>query len=332
MTALSRVCLPSVRGLEFRAAGEADIDQWLGLIERIAEAEKPPWHEQRADLQAVFASSKNDPGHNTVLGFDAGGTARAWGRVTKNAGGFKAIASGGVDPQWQRRGVGTAVVRWQQAQTVRRFAQDGTPDPRLRIFSEEDNLAEGALLPATGFTVARYFTQMLRPLDAELPTVQLDPDVEIVPFTAELSEAARLAHNEAFGDHWGSEPRDEEAWGFMIDHPHSRPEWSALAVARASGEVVGYQLASYDPGLGAAKGSEEGYTELLGVRRHWRGRRIAAALLADAMRRFRNAGMDYASLDVDTENPSGALGLYERMGYRSTHRSMAWDWTATPLE
>lgn len=28
---------------------------------------------------------------------------------------------------------------------------------------------------------------------------------------------------------------------------------------------------------------------------------------------------------VDTENPSGALGLYERMGYESTQRSIVFD-------
>jgi len=325
MTALPPVSLPRVDGLRFRPIAEPDIDQWIGLIERIAEAEKPPWHEQRADLRDVFASSKNDPAQNTVIGVDPSGTARAWGRITKNAEGAKAMGAGGVDPQWQRRGVGAAVLRWQQAQAVRRFVQDGTSHPLLRIFSEEDNTAESALLSGNGFTIVRYFTQMLRPLAGALPVVEQDPEIEIVPYEEEFSEPARLAHNEAFGDHWGSEPRDREAWGFMVRHPHSRPDWSTLAVEKSSGEVVGYQLASYDPGLVADKGREEGYTELLGVRRGWRGRRIAAALLADAMRRFREAGMEFASLDVDTENPSGALGIYERMGYAPTHRSMAWD-------
>jgi mycothiol synthase len=32
-----------------------------------------------------------------------------------------------------------------------------------------------------------------------------------------------------------------------------------------------------------------------------------------------------ASLDVDSENPTGALALYTKMGYRAVNRSMAWD-------
>ncbi|HEY8295253.1 MAG TPA: GNAT family N-acetyltransferase [Micrococcaceae bacterium] len=330
MTVLPGVSLPNIDGLRFRPITEIDINQWIALIDRIAAAEQPPWHEQRADLEEVFASTKNDPSENTVIGFDGAGTARAWGRITKNPEGPKAAGSGGVDPQWQRRGVGTAVLRWQQAQTVRRFAQDGMPEPRLRVYSEEDNAAQRALYGGAGFTVVRYFTEMLRALEHELPTVELEEGIEIAPYSTELSEATRLAHNEAFGDHWGSEPRDAEAWGFMVNHPHSKPEWSALAVEAASGAVVGYQLASYDPEVRTTRGRDEGYTALLGVRRNWRGRRIAAALLVDAMRRFRAAGMDYAALDVDTENPTGALGIYERMGYRATHRSLAWDCLAGP--
>ena len=63
------------------------------------------------------------------------------------------------------------------------------------------------------------------------------------------------------------------------------------------------------------RGYKEGYTDLLGVRREFRGRGMAQALLADAMRRFAAAGMDKASLDVDSENPTGALALYAKMGY-----------------
>ena len=55
------------------------------------------------------------------------------------------------------------------------------------------------------------------------------------------------------------------------------------------------------------------------MRREFRGRGIAQALLADAMRRFAAAGMEVASLDVDSENPTGALALYVKMGYAAVN-------------
>lgn len=71
-------------------------------------------------------------------------------------------------------------------------------------------------------------------------------------------------------------------------------------------------------------GCTSGYTELLGVRRPWRGRGIAVALLAAVMAAYRADGTDYAELGVDTANPSGAHGLYAALGYRFTHGSTLW--------
>ena len=39
--------------------------------------------------------------------------------------------------------------------------------------------------------------------------------------------------------------------------------------------------------------------------------------------------MDYGVLGVDADNPTGALGLYERNGFKVSERSTAW---RKPLE
>jgi ribosomal protein S18 acetylase RimI-like enzyme len=173
--------------------------------------------------------------------------------------------------------------------------------------------------------VVRYYNEMHRPLSAPLPEAPLDHGLELVPMEPGLSEALRLAHNQVFADHWGSEPRDEESWGFVVNDPLARPDLSAVVLESRTGEIAGYQLASYDPDNTVARGFSEGYTDLLGVRREFRGRGIAQALLADAMRRFAAAGLDKASLDVDSENPTGAMALYRKMGYVPVNTSLAWD-------
>ena len=66
------------------------------------------------------------------------------------------------------------------------------------------------------------------------------------------------------------------------------------------------------------QGYTSGYTDALCVRRSYRGRRIAPALLAAGMRAYAADGMQYAVLDVDTENPTGAYGLYSSLGYQKT--------------
>jgi mycothiol synthase len=315
--------LPTADGLTFRPLAPADLQAWLALIERIAGAEGAHWHETRSDLLEVFGSTVNDAASNTVVGMDAGGVPRAFGRVEKNDGGDVAYAFGGVDPEWQRRGIGSVVLRWQEERIRRRFAAEGLA-PRVRTYTAEDNAAPRDLLAGAGFEVVRYFNEMLRPL-AELPEVPDPRGVVIAPFTPALGPAVRLAHNEAFADHWGNEPRTVEQWAFLLDHELFRPDWSAVALDAETGEVAGYQMAMHDPERFEKEGRLEGYTEILGVRRPWRRRGVAPALLADAMARFKSSGMGYACLDVDTENPTGALRLYEEMGYSPLRRTLAWD-------
>ena len=331
----TNIPLPHADGLVFRPPLIGDVDAWLGLVKRIAAFENAPWHAQRSELEAALADPGNPVAENALVGVDADGVLRAYAGVSKNPAGDKANVQGGVDPLWRRRGVGAALLAWQEAQAAARFAVDNAlvldnvqaPDPRVpkvRNHVEEDNVGQRALLAGAGYSVVRYYSQMQRPL-LDLPAVQAPEGITITPLTDELSEAVRLAHNEAFADHWGSEPRTQERWAVEMRHEHLRQDLCTVAVDSTTGEVAGYQLVTVDPGDLRPGHGGEGYTELLGVRREWRGRGIAPALLADAMTRFVQAGLDRAALDVDTENPSGALRLYESMGYQPVRRSMVWD-------
>lgn len=323
-------------GLDWRPAAEPDLEAWAALIARTAEVEKPVWFERIADLGQILQSKKNHPAANTLLVLDGQSVPRAYARITKNHEGDKAYGFGCVDPAWQRRGIGMALLGWLSERTIQRFAEDNQPAgsrpgaerpvPRLRIHMEQQHKHQQQLLRQAGFRVVRYFNEMHRHLGGvPLPEVRLAAGLDLVTMRPELSEDVRLAHNAAFRDHWGSEPRDEESWGFTVNDPQARPDLSAVVLDRSTGIVAGYQLASHDPDGAVSRGYSEGYTDLLGVRREYRGRGIAQALLADAMRRFAAAGMDRASLDVDSENPTGALALYEKMGYAAVNRSLAWD-------
>jgi ribosomal protein S18 acetylase RimI-like enzyme len=319
--------------LVWRAAEHRDLDEWAGLIARTAAEEQPVWFERRADLEQILNSRNNPATANTIVGFDPQGVARAYGRITKNRTGDKALGSGCVDPAWQGSGIGTGLLAWMEQRTRSRFAEDagtGTasapvPRPRLRLYMEQQHQHQAALFAKSGYSIVRYYNEMHRPLNQGAPDAVLDPGLELVTFGPPLHESVRLAHNAAFRDHWGSEPRDEEAWGFVVNDPQSRPDLSGVVLDRSTGTVAGYQLATHDAEAAATRGLREGYTALLGVRREFRGRGIAQVLLADAMRRFAAAGMDVAALDVDSENPTGALALYVKLGYAAVNRSMAWD-------
>jgi len=65
---------------------------------------------------------------------------------------------------------------------------------------------------------------------------------------------------------------------------------------------------------------KRGYVELISVQRPWRRKGIAKAMIAKSLKVLKERGMTEAALGVDAENPSGALHLYETLGFRVEKR------------
>lgn len=63
------------------------------------------------------------------------------------------------------------------------------------------------------------------------------------------------------------------------------------------------------------------YLGQVGVRRPWRRRGLAAALLAEVLAAAEVAGKRLVTLGVDADSPTGAVGVYQRVGF--TVRSRA---------
>jgi len=89
--------------------------------------------------------------------------------------------------------------------------------------------------------------------------------------------------------------------------------------------VAGVSFNTVNVEENARNGINEGWIKELAVRRPWRKRGIASALMCISMRAFEAEGLDFARLGVDTENPSGALGLYERLGFKPFKRFIAFE-------
>jgi ribosomal protein S18 acetylase RimI-like enzyme len=91
-------------------------------------------------------------------------------------------------------------------------------------------------------------------------------------------------------------------------------------VAWEGQQVAGMVLNRLDREQNEQYQRQRGYTQDVFVRRPWRRRGLARSLLAQSIRMFRDAGMQETALGVDTQNPSGALKLYESLDYRQIKR------------
>ena len=74
----------------------------------------------------------------------------------------------------------------------------------------------------------------------------------------------------------------------------------------------------------AALGLQRGWLDDVFTRALWRRRGLARALMTRALRLIREHGLTSAALGVDAENPTGALSLYESLGFVVERRSTAW--------
>ena len=79
-----------------------------------------------------------------------------------------------------------------------------------------------------------------------------------------------------------------------------------------------------------ATGVRQAHLGQLGVLRPARGRGIASAAIVAALRAGTAAGCDTAGLQVDTENPTGAFGLYQRLGFTPVRTRVQWACTRPP--
>jgi mycothiol synthase len=136
-----------------------------------------------------------------------------------------------------------------------------------------------------------------------------------------MADAVRETHNRAFRDHPNFTPWSESSWKRIVTESRSfRPQLSFVVVLDGSGEIVAYlQTAEFDADLDAT-GRREAYVGRIGTVQEYRGQGLATALVGHSLQAYRGAGYDQAALSVDSQNPTGALGVYERAGFKVESR------------
>jgi mycothiol synthase len=229
---------------------------------------------------------------------------------------------GATHPDHRGRGIGTAILAWGVARADEILA--GEPAELLRLVEtvKEAGLVEAvALHEAAGFRPARWYFDMRRDLREPLPPMPDLGGLRLVAYEVPMGQPLLAIHNEAFRDHWGSEPLTPETWNHeFVGDPVFRGDLSFVVLDGE--EIAAYTVNYVSESDWDVVGVREGWVGQLGVRRPWRRRGVATALLVRSMEAFRAAGLEAATLGVDAENPTGALGVYERVGFRPIRRSV----------
>jgi mycothiol synthase len=313
----------------WRAASLEDVDEIL-LTQHLADqVDHPDWLTPREDIEDDYRASHVDLVNDSIVGFDSDGRVAAHGLVVLGPGQdtrVQSYLSGTVRPDLRGRGIGRQLIDWQAGRSRQQLASSEKLLPGWSMIHEgHGNTTAIALAERAGFTIARYFTAMNRVLDDPIPDIAAPDGIRILPCTPDLFEATRVARNDAFRDHWGSQPRLPEQWERFTGSAQFRSDLSWVAVSGDGSEarVVAFALSSLNDHDWEAQGFTSGYVALIGVVRDWRGRGLAPAVIARLLASYRDAGLERAVLDVDTASPTGAHSLYERMGFVATTQEVA---------
>jgi ribosomal protein S18 acetylase RimI-like enzyme len=78
-------------------------------------------------------------------------------------------------------------------------------------------------------------------------------------------------------------------------------------------------------------GERETYFGQIGVLPHARGQGLATALIVQALRVAAERDCQTAGLQVDGGNVTGALGLYESLGFTTARTEVSWSRHLPPL-
>ena len=222
---------------------------------------------------------------------------------------------GGLLPEYYEKEIAQAMLDFAENE-LRRMTAD-LPADREKIFRtwwRMKNQKAIQFFLSNGYQITRYFYRMTRPIEIPLKPYPLPQGLEIRPVQPEHYRKIWDAMQEAFEDHWSYIPPSESQYQAWLTEATFQPDiWK---VAWDGDQVAGMVLNFYKPEENEEFNRKRGYTEEISVRRPWRNRGLAKALIAESINLFEGMGMTETHLSVDVDNRTGALNLYTDFGYQ----------------
>ena len=271
---------------------EDDFAAVAGLLADDERAHGRPSHVGANEVRE-WTSLTDLAGDSWLYEADDGLAAAGWTAVNGEVG----VGIGVVHPRAKGRGLGAELLERSES-TLR--ARAGVK--RIHQFALGTDAAAAALLTSRGYRDVRHFFEMAIRLEGppEMPMLSVEP------FREEDARAFHHALDESFQDHWEHHGQPFEQW-WQRHNANPNLDLGLWFLIRDGDEIAAVAR-------NEANRNGGGYVGALGVRRPWRGRGYAKALLLHTFREFWHRGMPRVTLGVDAESPTGATHLYERVG------------------
>ncbi len=309
---------PDVDGITWRRATPDDADA-IAVLQGACAVADDGWIEDPSEIRERFESPMADAGVDSLIGVSTSGDVLVslWSLILPEPTDEWAVYDDNyIHPDRRTEILRSFALDWWEARSLERVTLLQTRTGRLPVRFHQHVYPSQAThivdIAGRGYEPWIYFDELRRDLSEPVDPPVVPEEYEIKPIGDVASIDVLAVRNDAFRDHRGSQQWTLEFW---------ESRWSEMHRADASFVVVNGTVPvafvrcgvyPYDAEL---RGYTEGWIEQVGTARAHRGRGLAAALIQSAMAVFASTGIEYATLEVDTENPTGAHGLYTGLGF-----------------
>ncbi|MDQ2808905.1 MAG: GNAT family N-acetyltransferase [Chloroflexota bacterium] len=218
----------------------------------------------------------------------------------------------------REQGLEEAIFAWGGDRARAEGQAQGVP-VTLRSGTRDHDAYGLRVLERHGMAPVRYFFTMQRLLAESIPDPQFPPDYTLRPNAG----GAELEHwidafNQSFIDHWNHHDLSLEDHQHWLTEPDYNADRDLVAIA-PDGTLAAFCFCGVNSDYNTRNHTHEGWIHMLGTRRGYRQIGLGRAMLLAGLQRLQHEGLATAKLSVDAENPTGALRLYESVGFTQAH-------------
>ncbi|MEV1084123.1 GNAT family N-acetyltransferase [Streptomyces sp. NPDC050211] len=271
------------------------------------------------DLHTVQADLKHpetDLEQDSWLAFH-GDRPVAYGLLWDESGGERIDIDHYVLPDHQRAGL--RMLEAMEARALRKARENGAARAVVHLHLNTSPTLDTELIRARGWSVVRRYHVLHRPLDPARDGVPPLPPGVRLRACAEEADRVRVhaLYQGTFAEHFDFQPRTYRQWLHDIDAESL--DWSLVWIVSTEdlGDV-GFLIARDDR-------AAMGWIRSIGVLGEARARGLGGLLLRHAFGAFAARGRDTVGLGVDTDNATGAPGLYARHGMTVHYAVDTWE-------
>ena len=301
----------------------ADEPTWIRVL-NASRKDRDDW--RAITLEELLLQEKEDPKFDPEGRFIAEFDGRPVGIVHANVDKLREERKGSiwldVNPESRGRGIEQQLIETGLRELK---VRDMTTAQALVDSSELDYVRA---LEGLGFRQVRVFSMMEMDLVNITHSIGENRQVAIRTLQKEREEDVELftwLMNETFKEHFNSRRDTIEEVRHLLFSDQYFDKANEIFFAELDGESVGYVGTGIDEKYNLEKNVQRVDIFTIGVLKKYRRRGVGARLMLHALQVFRDKGMTRATLGVDDYNPTKAIRLYEKIGFKVKKKDLIFE-------